>query len=319
MFDVHSVDGRTTLLVGFHLGDPLNLQYARRYMRYCAMPTRFRPPLPAEFASVSTILIEDDRVAARLVNSVPGPEVVAASDALRLRFGASHVESRPDGTVHVSVRASDRAGRTLSADLIFTPAFRATHRLTRTPHETIILNDPLHRVEGELQAFNGAGGGMTTAPRVRQIAGLGYHEHIVALQSLLDEREPITRGRALGGDRVVVVHGNQTITIGGGASGGGHAQSAVAWASRPSISAERLLPQSVGQDAQATVETPAEIEPGRHDDVTEAKPLPWRADRPRVIDSSFASKLLRYDSHPPLGSALAQIIYPRRLAARAFI
>ena len=265
-FDVQSGDGRTTLLIGFHLGDPLNRRYARRYVRYRAMPTRFKPPLPAEFASVATTMIEGDRVAARFMNVVPGPEVIAAGDALRLRFGASHVESRADGGIHLSIRANDKAGRTLSADLVFTPVFRAIHRLNRTPHETIILNDPLHRVEGELQAFDGSG----TSPRVRQIEGLGYHQHVVALRSVLDERKPIVRARAIGDNRAVIACGDRAVTI-----------------------------TSAG--------------------VAEAPPIPWSADRARVIDASFASKLFRYDSHPPLGSALASIVYPRRLAARAFI
>jgi len=256
------------LLVSFQLGDPLNRRYARRYVRYRAFPTRFKPPLPGQFASVSTTVIDGDRVGARFVNEVPGSEVVAASDALRLRLGASHVESRPDGTVHLSVRANDGRGRTLSADLIFKPVFRVTHRLNRTPHETIILNDPLHRVEGELQAFDGAGGG--TEPRVRRIEGLGYHEHIVALRSVLDGLEPIACGRALAGDRVAVATGNRAVMI-----------------------------KATG--------------------VADPEPLPWRADQARVIDSSFGFRLVRYDSHPPLGSALARIIYPRRLTARAFI
>ena len=115
-FVIHSSDGRWLVVVGFYQGYRFYPPYLRRYALYRAMPTRFRPPLPAEYPCVSVAIAEMGRVTQVITNVYRPEEFEASTERLNVRIGANTAESLSDEVVHLRARVTSHRAA-VAADL----------------------------------------------------------------------------------------------------------------------------------------------------------------------------------------------------------
>src|SRR5207248_1698486 len=135
---------------------PLHSSYVRRYALYRAMPTRFRPPLPAEYPCVTVQITAMGRVTHDFANDYLPQEFEASIDRLMVRIGPNTVEALADGAVRVRAQVSG--------------------------HHAVVAADVIFRgetVEGELRL------GDDTHP---SFVGRGSREHIVSTRSIISPR-----------------------------------------------------------------------------------------------------------------------------------
>ncbi len=196
-FSVISKDERTQVMAGLHLGHPLDASYARRYAWYRAFPTRIAPPVPAEYPSISLVVLHDDQVLWSMLRYERDSEFTAAIDRGKVRIGGSHFETNGDGTLHLGLRGQMRE-RTVTADLVLRPKVVERCEEVHAGVHRVAIVAPVCAVEGEVNVFDASG-----EPRVIDVGGIGCHTHRFGTQM---SDEPIGVGYALAGDRAVLLH-----------------------------------------------------------------------------------------------------------------
>ena len=189
-FDADDAAQDVQVVVTFALGGDANADYLRRYHRYRRRPTRYAPPVPADYPSVSVAVYERGRAVSKFSEQVPPPQFAASIERLDVKAGAGSVAEQADGSILV------RAG---GADLTFHPllphppyeCWLWSRRVTRAVHKWVVAA-PLCAAGGTIR-LDGS--------RVIQLTGRGYHDHQYGTAPLGDVRRWFIRGRTLGDDR----------------------------------------------------------------------------------------------------------------------
>src|SRR2546428_7504545 len=168
-FDAESTTGDVVIVAVFAQGSPDHPHYAeylRHYRKYLRGPTRHRPPVPADYASVSLAVYEQGRALAQSVEAIAPGALHASPDHLELAAPPHVVTSGSDGCMRVRVGG---------ADLVFRPTLTDGPRdLTQwsrpdpSRHHYWVLASFFCAVEGTVQVQTG---------RSLEFSGRGFHDH----------------------------------------------------------------------------------------------------------------------------------------------
>jgi hypothetical protein len=304
----------TRLVAAFSVGFPFHPGYLRAFARYRRRPTRFTPPVPTDYATLSIAVDSRDRFVHPSTTHFAPNTVHAATDRLDVRIGLSHCRAGDDGIIKLLLNGPAGASP-LSAELEFTPILPHAPVERFLPgragahanaHAWVIAN-PLCNVAGTLRA----GAGNTTLA----FRGRGYHDHHYGTAPVCPELSRLLRGTALFSDRAYTFQ----LTRPRGApahapgtapaidTGTGHAQLLRADASGVRDVTDAPVRVDWSRRAGWFLPYPSELRFGTE----------LRLTAPAVLDASPFSLRIQYTAAAPAtaetATAFCELAYPNRL------
>jgi carotenoid 1,2-hydratase len=207
-FDAEDPATDTRLVAVFYEGCPFHPGYLRAYARYRRNPTRVAPPLPRDSVCIHVAVYRGGQTRYQSLVQYDAADFAAATDRLDVRIGPSRCRTEADRTVRLTLKDTASDGRTLSAELAFTP--RLSHppverplldrAVTGSDHYWVLAN-PLCDVAGTVEV-SGRG---SAADRV-ELSGSGYHDHQYGSGPIALGVRRWLWGRVLAGGRASAFH-----------------------------------------------------------------------------------------------------------------
>ena len=192
-FDADDGAQDVQVVATFALGGDSNADYLRSYDRYRRRPTRFPPPVPSEYPSVSLDVYERGRPVAKFAERVPPTQFSASAERLDVKAAEHCAAEQSDESIRVLAGGAELSFR----PLLPLPPQECLLLKRRDPtavHKWIIAA-PLCAVEGTVRLDGG---------RAIRLAGRGYHDHQYGTAPLADAMRWFIRGRKLSSDRATI-------------------------------------------------------------------------------------------------------------------
>jgi carotenoid 1,2-hydratase len=309
-FDAEDPATDTQLVAMFAEGFVFHSGYIRAYERYRRRPTRIQPPLPRDYICAYFVVYRGGKILHQFITQYPAGEFAAATDRLDVRVGPNHCRAEVDGTIRLTLKGTPwvltgrgpqtLAGRTLSAELAFTPKLSHapmertffSRAMTGADHHWVLAN-PLCDVTGSV---------LVTGDEPMTFHGRGYHDHNYGSAPIgLGVREWMC-GRVLLDDRVMAFH------LASANNTGTPRETHLVEASQPGPEEKDQEGWSVGPPRRSSV--------GLHYPDTFRYRDQLLFQRPRLIDVSPFYLRVTYEAWNPStrpGTAFCEIAYPHRL------
>lgn len=219
-FDAETSSGDLRLVATLARGDPFRADYLARYQQYRRRPTRWPPPLPAQYPGARVAVYEKQRLLGQFTTQFSPDQFSASAQRPQVRAGPNEFVRGQDGALSLRLRGalpgnagSGRDQFNLSADLTFRPVLR------HAPHEACLLSpplfgdehrwvvaDPLCEVSGTVSLTARGDARGRGAARDIDFRGRGYHDHTYGTGPLPASAGHWLRGRLLLGERVVAFY-----------------------------------------------------------------------------------------------------------------
>jgi hypothetical protein len=211
-FDAESSAGDIRLIARLGEGDPFQRDYLPRYLQYRRRPTRWPPPLPAEYPAAHVAVYEGERLLGQFTTQCPPDQFSASAHRPQVKVEANEFVREQDGAISLRLRgtpARESTARdteplaTLSAQLTFRPILRdLSHDSCVLPRR--VNGDAHHWVVAE--TMYEVSGTISLGGRDVDFRGLGYHDHTYGTGPLPAEVRHWVRGRLIRRDRLVAFY-----------------------------------------------------------------------------------------------------------------
>jgi hypothetical protein len=156
-------------------GFPSDPRYLRQYAAYRRRPTRYQPPVPADYPCARAAVYRNGRVLAQFIAPFPRGSLVAATERPDAQLGPNVMRQGSDGRYHVEFE-----GDVLRLALDFAPTLpHAAHELTSLSRQMTgaehrwVIAAPRCDVSGTVRFSPGQGQPEQTI----DFTGVGYHDH----------------------------------------------------------------------------------------------------------------------------------------------